>query len=97
MRDYIITFFGAFFICCNQCKTFKESCNKKVTKRLDVTIDITLHKCSSTAARCNEHGYNEIMRYCKMQNVVEFLQKNPVQYLATVGRDGSILKGETLK
>ena len=23
-----------------------------------------------------------------MQKVVEFLQKNPVQYLATVGRDG---------
>ena len=23
----------------------------------------------------------------KMQKVVEFLQKNPVQYLATVGRD----------
>ena len=44
MRDYIITFFGAFFICCNQCKTFKESCNKKVTKKLDVTIDITLNK-----------------------------------------------------
>jgi len=37
------------------------------------------------------------MRYFKMQKVVEFLQKNSVQYLATVGRDGSILKGETLK
>ena len=23
-----------------------------------------------------------------MQKVVEFLQKNPVQYLATIGRDG---------
>ena len=34
MRDYIITIFGAFFICCNQCKTFKGSCNKKVTKSL---------------------------------------------------------------
>lgn len=44
MRDYIITIFGAFFICCNQCKTFKGSCNKKSYKKLDVTIDITLSR-----------------------------------------------------
>lgn len=27
MRDYIITISGVFFVCHNQCKTFKESCN----------------------------------------------------------------------
>ena len=34
MRDYIITIFGAFFICCNQCKPLKEVVTKKVTKSL---------------------------------------------------------------
>ena len=34
MRDYIITISGAFFVCHNQCKIFKVSCNKKVTKTL---------------------------------------------------------------
>ena len=48
MRDYIITIFGAFFICCNQCKTFKGSCNKKSYKKFDVTIDITSNECYST-------------------------------------------------
>ena len=32
-----------------------------------------------------------------MQKVVEFLQKNPVQYLATVGRDGKANNGKQLK
>ena len=36
---------------------------------------------------CKNNLYN-LRRYYKMQKVVEFLQKNPVQYLATVGRDG---------
>ncbi|MBT9770129.1 hypothetical protein GPK74_09225 [Coprococcus catus] len=27
MRDYIITISGVFFVCHNQCKTFKGSCN----------------------------------------------------------------------
>ena len=34
MRDYIITISEAFFICCNQCKTVKESCNKKSYKKM---------------------------------------------------------------
>ena len=44
MRDYIITTSGAFFICYNQCKIFKGSCNKKSYKKFDVTIDITLNE-----------------------------------------------------
>lgn len=48
MRDYIITISEAFFVCHNQCETFKESCNKKSYKKLDVTIDITSNKCYST-------------------------------------------------
>ena len=32
--------------------------------------------------------YKIIWRYRIMKKVVEFLQANPVQYLATVGRDG---------
>ena len=84
------------FVVINE-KPLKKVVTKKVTKRLDVTIGIILNKWYSTAARCNEQCYNETMGYFKMQKVVEFLQKNPVQYLATVGRDGSILKGETLK
>ena len=54
MRDYIITISGAIFICCNQCKTFKGSCNKKSYKKFDVTIDITSNKCYSTNIRCNK-------------------------------------------
>ena len=44
MSDYIITISEAFFICCNQCKTVKGSCNKKSYKKNDVTIDITSNK-----------------------------------------------------
>ena len=62
MRDYIITIFGAFFICCNQCKTFKGSCNKKSYKKFDVTIDITSNKCYSTNIRCNKQSYNKTRR-----------------------------------
>ena len=62
MRDYIITISGAFFICCNQCKTFKESCNKKGYKKFDVTIDITSNKCYSTNTRCNKRSYNKLRR-----------------------------------
>ena len=62
MRDYIITISGAVFVCHNQCKTFKESCNKEGYKKLDVTIDITLNKCYSTATRCNKKGYNKSRR-----------------------------------
>ena len=54
MRDYIITISGAVFICHNQCKTFKGSCNKKSYKKFDVTIDITSNKCYSTNIRCNK-------------------------------------------
>ena len=54
MRDYIITISGAFFICCNQCKNFKESCNKKSYKKFDVTVDITSNECYSTNIRCNK-------------------------------------------
>ena len=59
MRDYIITISGVFFVCHNQCKTFKESCNKKGYKKFDVTIDITLNRCYSTTIRCNKQGYNK--------------------------------------
>lgn len=54
MRDYIITIFGAFFVCRNQCKTFKRSCNKKSYKNFVVTIDITLNKCYSASIGCNK-------------------------------------------
>ena len=36
MRDYIITISGVFFVCHNQCKTFKGSCNKKSYKKADM-------------------------------------------------------------
>lgn len=62
MRDYIITISEAFFVCHNQCETFKESCNKKSYKKFDVTIDITLNKCYSTITRCSKHSYNETRR-----------------------------------
>ena len=62
MRDYIITISGVFFVCHNQCKTFKESCNKKSYKKSDVTIDVTLNKCYSTNIRCNKKGYNKLRR-----------------------------------
>lgn len=32
--------------------------------------------------------HNKLWRSRKMNEVVKFLQENPVQYLATVGRDG---------
>ena len=45
MRDYIITISEAVFVCHNQCKTFKGSCNKEgYKKKFDVTIDITLNE-----------------------------------------------------
>lgn len=40
---------------------------------------------------CNEEDYNKTKNHMEvftMKKVVEFLQANPVQYLATVGRDG---------
>ena len=54
MRDYIIIISGAFFICYNQCKIFKGSCNKKSYKKFDVTIDITLSECYSMNTSCNQ-------------------------------------------
>ena len=41
--------------------------------------------CLRTNLRCAK---DSARKEIKMQKVVEFLQKNPVQYLATVGRDG---------
>lgn len=57
-------------------------------KNFDVTIDITTKRCYSTTIRCNNNYYNKQMEVHNMKKVVEFLQANPVQYLATVGRDG---------
>ena len=54
MRDYIIIISGAFFICYNQCKIFKGSCNKESYKKIDVTIDITLSECYSMNTSCNQ-------------------------------------------
>ena len=44
MRDYIITISGAFSFFIINVKSSKGVVTKKVTKRLDVTIDITLNK-----------------------------------------------------
>jgi len=65
---------------------YKES--SRINKNFDVTIDITSIGCYSTKTRCNNKSYNKFKEVLYMQKVVEFLQKNPVQYLATVGRDG---------
>lgn len=54
-----------------------------------VMIDITTKMCYITC--CNRKSYNETKKTYGgiiMKKVVEFLQANPVQYLATVGRDG---------
>lgn len=60
----------------------------------DIFLDVTK---IITSKRCDMHlGGLEASGYAKKQNggrkemkkVVEFLQENPVQYLATVGRDG---------
>lgn len=58
-------------------------------KILVVTIDITMRICY--ILHCKQKGYNETKKKYGgiiMKKVVEFLQANPVQYLATVGRDG---------
>ena len=58
-------------------------------KNLIVTIDITTKRIYNPY--CNKDSYNktkENLEVLIMNKVVEFLQKNPVQYLATVGRDG---------
>ena len=58
-------------------------------KNLIVTIDITTKQIYNPD--CNKYSYNEAKENLEvliMNKVVEFLQKNPVQYLATVGRDG---------
>ena len=58
-------------------------------KNLIVTIDITTQGIYNS--NCNKDSYNkarENLEVLIMNKVVEFLQKNPVQYLATVGRDG---------
>lgn len=56
-------------------------------KNLIVTIDITTRQIYNPY--CNKDSYNkENLEVLIMNKVVEFLQKNPVQYLATVGRDG---------
>src|SRR5699024_2355328 len=42
----------------------------------------------TTGRKKQESPHNEPWRSMKMNEVVAFLQENPVQYLATVGRDG---------
>ncbi len=65
------------------------SCAPFFLKNLIVTIDITTKQIYNPY--CNKDGYNktkENLEVLIMNKVVEFLQKNPVQYLSTVGRDG---------
>ena len=40
-------------------KSLKEVVTKKVTKKFDVTIDITLSECYSVNTSCNQKGYNK--------------------------------------
>ena len=43
-------------------KPLKGVVTKKVTKKFDVTIDITSNKCYSTSTRCNKQCYNKLRR-----------------------------------
>ena len=61
----------------------------EILKILVVMIDIQ-HRCLSIFLFVIEKSYNEQRKTWRYyhEKVVEFLQANPVQYLATVGRDG---------
>ena len=54
MRDHIITFPEPFLIVIIVVKPLKEVVIKKVTKKIDVTIDITLSECYSMNTSCNQ-------------------------------------------
>ena len=54
MSDYIITISGAFSFFIINVKSLKEVVIKKVTKKNDVTIDITLSECYSMNTSCNQ-------------------------------------------
>ncbi len=58
---------------------------------LDVTIDITTAVCYNIVVTENvttKFKTTDIREDTSMSEVVKFLEANPVQYLATVGRDG---------
>ena len=57
-------------------------------KHLSISYKVFFYRINNEMDKRATKENHKIMEDFKMKKVVEFLNENPVQYLATVGRDG---------